>query len=148
MPVLFLSHSSNDDAHASEVEAWLRANGFTDIFVDHHSIAGGDKWRDALRASAGACRVVLCLVSESWLSSHECFNEFGAAWYMGKRIVPLFLLPPSANLDAGAQNRLGRICGEDQGVDLMPCLGASGVINIDADQSVANRLKAMAEAAK
>jgi hypothetical protein len=93
--VLFVSHASKDDALASALEAWLNANGFTDIFVDHHSIPGGGKWREALRAESGACRVVLCLITTNWLSSSECFGEFEAAWYMGKRIVPLFLLPPS-----------------------------------------------------
>ena len=60
MPALFLSQASEDDAATSALEAWLLANGFTDIFVDHHSFAGGEKWREALRASAGACRVVVC----------------------------------------------------------------------------------------
>src|SRR5262249_27135052 len=79
MAVLFVSHSSKDDAAASALEAWLQGNGITDIFVDHQSIVGGEKWRETLRASAGTCRVVLCLVSESWLTSNECFNEFRAA---------------------------------------------------------------------
>jgi TIR domain len=57
--VLFISHSSKDNACATALEAWLNANGFTDIFIDHHSIAGGDKWREALRAASGACRVIL-----------------------------------------------------------------------------------------
>jgi hypothetical protein len=35
MPVLFISHSSKDDAHANALAAWLRANGFTDFFIDH-----------------------------------------------------------------------------------------------------------------
>ena len=43
-----------DDAAAGALETWLHANGFTDIFVDHHSIAGGEKWPEALRASAAA----------------------------------------------------------------------------------------------
>jgi hypothetical protein len=47
MPVLFISHSSKHDGHASALEAWLRGNGFTDFFVDHQSIAGGEKWREA-----------------------------------------------------------------------------------------------------
>jgi hypothetical protein len=47
MSVLFVSHSSKDDRVATALEVWLRANGFTDIFVDHHSIAGGDAWRHA-----------------------------------------------------------------------------------------------------
>ena len=79
MAVLFISHSSRDDAHASPLEAWLKANGFTDIFVDHQNIAGGDKWRDALRVSANSCRAVIFLVTQNWLASSECFSEFGAA---------------------------------------------------------------------
>ena len=70
-------------------------NGFTDLFVDHQNIIGGAKWREALRASAGTCRVVVCVVTANWLASNECFNEFRAAWYMGKRIIPLFLLVPN-----------------------------------------------------
>jgi len=29
-------------------------------------------------------------VTSNWLAFHECFNEFRAAWYMGRRIIPLF----------------------------------------------------------
>jgi formylglycine-generating enzyme required for sulfatase activity len=141
MPILFISHSSKDDTRVDALASWLRANGFTDFFIDHQQIAGGDKWPEALRASAGSCRVVVCLVTSNWLASLECFNEFGAAWYMGKRIVPLFLLPPPTSLDAEAKTRLERVCGEDQGIDLKPCVAASGVLAIDTDQNVANRLK-------
>ena len=123
------------------METWLHANGFTDIFVDHHGIAGGEKWREALRASAGACRVVVCLVTENWLASHECFSEFLAAWYMGKRIIPLFLFSQRADLSAEAEQRLARVCAEDQGVDLATCIGRDAVLDIDADRDVAGRLK-------
>ena len=126
---------------ASALEAWLKANGFSDIFVDHTSIAGGDKWREALKASAGACRVVVCLVTQNWLASLECFSEFGAAWYMGKRIVPLFLLPSEVDLNVDAKSRLARVQAEDQGIDLVRCLDASAVLNIDADQNVTERLR-------
>jgi formylglycine-generating enzyme required for sulfatase activity len=141
MPVLFVSHSSKDDARVDALAAWLRANGVTDFFIDHQQIAGGDKWPEALRASAGSCRVVICFVTRDWLASPECFNEFGAAWYMGKRIIPLLLLPPSTKLNAEAKTRLSRVCGEDQGIDLNPSVTASGTVAIDADQNVASRLK-------
>jgi hypothetical protein len=36
------------------------------------SLAGGDKWREGLRKSAGACRVAVCLVTENWLAPYEC----------------------------------------------------------------------------
>ena len=54
MAVLFVSHSSKDDAAATVLEAWFRDNGFTDIFVDHHNLAGGTKWREELCSAAGA----------------------------------------------------------------------------------------------
>jgi hypothetical protein len=109
MPALFVSHASKDDAAASALEAWLLAKGFTDIFVDHHSIASGDRWRDESRASASACRVVVCLVTQSWLDAHECFAEFRAiSGYWGKRTIPLFLLPPASSLSEEARRRLSR----------------------------------------
>jgi hypothetical protein len=141
MAVLFLSHASKDDTAASALEAWLRANGFTDIFVDHHSIAGGDKWREKLRESASACRVVVCLITESWLASHECFGEFVAACYMGKRLIPLFLLRPAPNLDDECKKRLAKVLAEDQGINLDASLGENGVLDLAADHEVSRQLK-------
>jgi formylglycine-generating enzyme required for sulfatase activity len=155
MPSLFLSHSSKDDAAAVTLEAWLTNNGFTDIFVDHR-MAGGDKWRDELRASAASCRVVVCLVSRSWLKSDECFGEFMAAVYLGRRIIPLFLPPPPEideeaaapqKLDETAANRLVKVGSEDQGIKLDTCVTPDGVLDIDSDQSVADRLRAGLRAA-
>lgn len=93
MASVFISHSSKDDALASDLELWLKANGFVDLFIDHRDIRVGDKWAEELRKNAGACRVVISLITESWLASPECFTEFRTAWLMGKRNVPLFLLP-------------------------------------------------------
>jgi formylglycine-generating enzyme required for sulfatase activity len=142
MAVLFVSHSSKDDAAASALEAWLRNNGFTDIFVDHASLVGGVKWREELRASAGACRVIVCLVTANWLASDECFNEFRAAWYMGKRIIPLFALASAANLSNEAKKRLTEISAEDQGIDLTPCLKPDEALDLEAGPNVAKLLKA------
>jgi formylglycine-generating enzyme required for sulfatase activity len=141
MAVIFISHSSSDRTVATSLVLWLRSNGFTDIFLDDQSIAGGDKWREALRAAANSCRVVICLISESWLSSAECFGEFMAAWYMGRRIIPLTLLPRSVDLSAEQKTRLARVYGEDQGIDLIPCFDATGILSIDAEAGVADRLK-------
>ena len=142
MAVLFISHSSKDDGVASALVAWLRNNGFTDIFLDHDSLAGGDKWRDELRASAAACRVVLCLVTKQWLQSDECFGEFVAAAYtMGRRIIPVFLKLDEPNLTEAAQRRLAKVRSEDQGITLDPCLTASGGLEVDKNSNVAERLR-------
>jgi hypothetical protein len=140
MAVLFVSHSSKDDAVAMALEAWLRAKGFTDIFIDHTSIVVGEKWAQALREASGTCRVVACLVTQPWLASDECFGEYKAAWYLGRRIIPLFLLAPKAKLDAGAKKRFADIRAEYQGLDLTPCLKSDGTLDLHADQSVAERL--------
>ena len=147
MAVLFVSHSSADDEVTTKLEAWLRANGFTDFFVDHSSLAGGAQWRDELRVSAGTCRVVICLITENWLASNECFNEFRAAWYMGKRIIPLFLLPAVPNLRGEAEKRFAEVCAENQGLNLNTCLKPNQVLDLDADANVANRFKAGLRAA-
>jgi hypothetical protein len=139
MAVLFISHSSKDDAVARALEAWLRAEGFTDIFIDHTSIVVGEKWAQALREASGTCRVVACLVTLPWLTSDECFGEYKAAWYLGKRIIPLFLLAPKAKLGADAKKRFADIRAEYQGLDLTPCLKSAG-LDLDADQGVAERL--------
>jgi hypothetical protein len=147
MAVLFLSHSSKDDALTDALEGWLGANGFIDIFIDHRGITAGDKWPDALRASAASARVVMCLVTENWLASNECFSEFGAAWYMGKRIIPLFLLPPAPQLNNEARERLTKVRSEDQGVDIAQCMGTDGKLDIEADQKTSSHLKSGLRAA-
>jgi hypothetical protein len=47
------------------------------------------QWHDALRAAVNSCRVVIYAVTEAWLSSPECFNEFTAAGYMGRPVAAI-----------------------------------------------------------
>lgn len=141
MAVIFVSHSSKDDDLATALEAWLEANGFTDIFIDHLQIAGGAKWREQLRASAGACRVVICIITENWLASDECFHEFRAAWYMGKRIIPLFLLPQTPSLSTIGKKHLSEVYAEYQGLDLALCLSPDRTLDLEVDPNVENRLR-------
>jgi formylglycine-generating enzyme required for sulfatase activity len=142
MAVLFVSHSSKDEAATAALETWLSANGFTDIFVDHQNIAGGDAWGEALQAAAGICRVVIFLVTENWLSSYECFGEFQASFYMGKRMIPLFLLTAGGSRSEEADKRLAKVQAHYQGLDLTPCRGPDGALDLSADRSVADRLMA------
>lgn len=141
MAVLFVSHSSKDDAATTALEAWLTANGFTDVFIDHHSIAGGDAWGEALQVAAGTCRAVIFLITENWLSSYECFGEFQATFYMGKRMIPLFLLVTAGSRSDEAEKRLAKVRAYYQGLDLTPCLGPSGALDIAVNRSVADRLR-------
>ncbi|MEH2611117.1 toll/interleukin-1 receptor domain-containing protein [Bradyrhizobium sp. AZCC 1693] len=130
MAAIFFSHASQDDALASEIEAWLTHKGFDDIFLDHDSIRSGDKWAAALRRAGGSCRVVLSLVTPAWLASSECFGEFMAGWYAGRRMIPL-ICTAGAMLDDTQEQRLSRVLLEDQGVDIARA-GAPSALNLDA----------------
>ncbi len=145
MPTIFLSHSSRNDALATSLEAWLKRNGFADLFVDHTSIRLGDKWTEALRRAKATCRVVVCLVTPEWLASDECYGEFTAAWYAGRRIIPLLAIE-GAMLDEKQKNRLQRVGGEYQGVDISAA-GAPTTLDLDAHPEIAEPFKAGLRAA-
>ena len=138
MPTIFFSHSSRDDAMASAVVDWLRARGFDDIFVDFDSIRAGDKWTETLRRASGSCRVVLCLVTPEWLASSECFGEFTAGWYAGRRLIPLICVP-DAKLDDTQEKRLSRVLLEDQGVDISR-VGAPLALDLEGHPEVTTPL--------
>jgi formylglycine-generating enzyme required for sulfatase activity len=144
MAVLFISHSSKDDAAATSLEDWLRSRGFTDIFIDHINIAGGEKWAQALRDASGTCRVVVCLVTQRWLTSDECFAEFRAAWYLGKRIIPLLALRPGKS---SSDERLAKVLSEDQGFNVAACMAKNGRLDLSRDPEVERRLEAGLRAA-
>lgn len=145
MSAIFLSHSSRDDTLATTLEAWLKANGFDDIFIDHGSIQFGDRWTDALRRAKGSCRVILCLVTHDWLLSDECYSEFLAGWYAGRRVIPLLALD-AAILDEKQKERLRRLLGEGQGVDILKAITA-GRLDLERHPDITDPLKAGLRAA-
>ena len=147
MSVLFVSHASIDDAIADDLGGWLKANGFSDVFIDQKSIAVGNKWDETLQRAAGSCRVVLLLVSPNWIASAECYGEFKAAWYMGKRIVPLFFKLDRQELGAEETKRFQSVCREDQGIDITRCLETSGRLNLDKAPEIAESLRSGLRAA-
>lgn len=140
MATVFLSHATKDDALTGDLLRWLHENGFRDTFVDHLDILGGDNWTDRLRDQAAACRVVICVLTEHWLNSSDCFNEFQAAWYMGKSILPLFFVDIEAPGSGEPARRLGRVLAETQGIDLRGALAPDGTIDLSHDPDTADLL--------
>lgn len=145
MATIFISHSSRNDALATMLAGWLTRNGFNDHFIDHDSIRTGDRWTEELRRAKGACRVVLCLVTPQWLASDECYGEYIAGWYVGRRMMPLLAIK-GAKLDEKQQKRLSRVLIEDQGADIGPA-GAPKTLDLDGHPEIAEPLKAGLRAA-
>jgi hypothetical protein len=94
MSILFISHSSNDNAQAIALQQWLKTNGWDDVFLDldpERGISAGERWEQALIDNASRCEVVLLLISSNWLNSSWCVDEFTHARRLNKRIFGLLL---------------------------------------------------------
>jgi TIR domain len=92
---LFISHSSKNDDRAIAVRDWLVREGWSgpdDIFLDldpNRGIAAGQRWATALEEAATRCEAVLFLVSEEWLSSKWCGDEYQIANKLNKKLFAL-----------------------------------------------------------
>jgi WD40 repeat protein len=126
MSRIFMSHSSRDSRSAIALRQWLidqDARLADEIFLDLDASVGirsGTRWKEALRQASTRCEAVICLLSESWLSSSECRTEYRFAEYLNKRIFSA---------------RIGAFTGDDptaewQRIDL---IGDGGVTEIDID---------------
>lgn len=92
MSLIFLSHSSRNDAAAGELRHWLASEGHTAVFLDHHDrdgIVGGEAWEERLYTELRRCRVLVALVSAEWLVSPWCVAEVNHAQALRKTVIPV-----------------------------------------------------------
>ena len=92
MSAIFISHSSVDNATASEVAARLEQMGHRSLFLDFDpalGIAAGKKWEQELYARLRSCQAVIALCSGASLASAWCFAEITHARAQGKPLFPL-----------------------------------------------------------
>jgi hypothetical protein len=94
---LFISHSSKNDDWAIALKDWLVRAGWSgadDIFLDldpERGIAAGQRWVNALEDAATRCEAVLFLVSEDWLASKWCSDEYRLAKELNKKLFALLI---------------------------------------------------------
>jgi WD40 repeat protein len=104
MSRIFVSHSSKDDAQAIALKDWLVSIHWSrdeDIFLDldpESGISPGERWQKALEEHAARCEAVLFLVSQAWLDSKWCIDEFHLASKLNKRLFPLLIEPLNLQL--------------------------------------------------
>ena len=97
MPRLFISHSSKNDDWAIALTDWLVREGWSgpdDIFLDldpERGITAGQRWAQALDEAATRCEAVLFLVSEEWLGSKWCADEYQLANKLNKKLFALLV---------------------------------------------------------
>lgn len=89
MSRLFISHSSQDNGEAAALDAWLKEQGWDDVFLDvspEGGIAAGERWERALNEAASRCEAVLFMVSRAWIASRWCRKEYDLARRLNKRL--------------------------------------------------------------
>lgn len=94
MSLIFISHSSYDNAAAEAMRDWLVTQGWGEVFLDLDPSAGlapGQHWREELRKAGERCSAVVVLISPKWAASHWCVTEFLFAQQLGKEIFPVLI---------------------------------------------------------
>jgi len=118
---LFISHSSRNDDWAIALRDWLVAEGWSradDIFLDldpERGIAAGQRWQQTFADAATRCEAVLFIVSEEWLASTWCRDEYQLSNKNNKKLFALLIDDsPLERLPGGltAQWQIVRLKGE------------------------------------
>jgi hypothetical protein len=121
MSRLFISHSSKNDDWGIALRDWLIREGWSgenDIFLDldpERGIAAGQRWVKALEDAATRCEAVLFVVSEAWLASRWCVDEYQLANKYNKKLFALLIDDTSLDRLPGglaAQWQVVRLRGE------------------------------------
>ena len=72
MGLIFISHSSRDNAEAVAMGDWLAKQGWGEVFLDLEpsALAPGQRWREELRKAGERCSAVVVLISPHWAASN------------------------------------------------------------------------------
>lgn len=93
---VFVSYSVKDQALADAIAGHLGNAGLT-YFMAPKSIRPGEAWADRIRIELQACRYLVVLLSPNSIRSEWVTTEWGAAWALGKHIIPvLYRCDPGA----------------------------------------------------
>lgn len=90
MTDVFISYSSHDSEYALQTRRVLEEKGITSFLVEY-GIPVGESWSHAIRRAMEESKQVIVLVSRNSMESNWVQFELGAAWGMGKRVIPLLL---------------------------------------------------------
>ncbi|MFN0069282.1 MAG: toll/interleukin-1 receptor domain-containing protein [Limisphaerales bacterium] len=99
MPRAFLSHSTADDLYVAELESFLRAAGFDDVFNDVHAITPDELfWPRIQEGIAGSDALIIVITAASGTSTWVA-REVEYARSLSKKVIPLWTedcpLPPT-----------------------------------------------------
>lgn len=87
---VFLSYANSDATYANLLARSLKKKG-VDAFVLHEQLASGSEWDEMLRKELKESSAFIALISDNWNRSSWAALEYGAAFAMGKKIIPVLI---------------------------------------------------------
>jgi hypothetical protein len=87
---LFLSYAAADGAIASELRVDLERQNVK-CFMAEKDIAVATEWQDAIRDALLGANRILILITPRSLNRPWVFMEIGAAWALGKTLIPVLI---------------------------------------------------------
>ena len=89
---VFMSYSRNDVAFAEQLASALNLYGF-ECLIDHHSISGGEEWKQRLGNLISEADTIIFVLSPDSAGSEICAWEVEEAVRLNKRIIPINCRP-------------------------------------------------------
>jgi WD40 repeat protein len=103
MADIFISHSGKDNEVAAAIGDRIRRERPSwSLFYDKDNIRAGQLWQERLREELQSCRIVLALLTRSFLTSPWCFTEAVTAAFRGTDVVAIEIEDLTNNDLAGA----------------------------------------------
>lgn len=97
---IFVSHSSKDkvlvDLFVHDILRLGSGMSEEEIFYtscEGMDIKSGDDFRSAIRDALISAELTILIITPNYKASEVCLNEMGAAWVLGKKVVPLIVDP-------------------------------------------------------
>lgn len=85
---VFVSHSAVDTVFARKLRNLLFQRANARVFTTEE-LSAGEKWESKLRNELAAADVVVVLLTPNSVDSSWVLHEIGAAWALGKPIIPV-----------------------------------------------------------
>jgi len=89
MPRAFVSHSSADDSFVAEMESFLRAAGFDDVFNDVSAIEPDEQFWPRIEQGIADSDTFVVVITAASNSSVWVSREVALARRLGKRVIPV-----------------------------------------------------------
>ncbi len=87
----FVSHSTADDYYVAEMESFLRAAGFDDVFNDVSSIKPDAEFWPEIEKGIRECDTLVVVITAASNTSDWVRREVECARSLGKKIIPLWV---------------------------------------------------------